>query len=76
MTSDKSNTAFQLLTTCEDERTKLYNAILSNLEEKMVENIKNTNAEMMKEVCFKQIDHKGIRFKHEILSCICSIDFF
>ena len=75
MTSDKSHAAFQVLTICEDENTKLHNAILSNPEEMTVENIKK-NAETMKDSYFKKIDHKGIRFKHEILSCICLIDFF
>ena len=39
-----------------------------------MENINNTNAEIMKNVYFKKIDHTGIRFKYEILRCICSIE--
>ena len=76
MTSDKSHAAFQVPTICEDESTKINNAILSKPEEIMVENIENTNAETMKYFHFKQIDHKVIRFKHEVPSCIFSIDFF
>ena len=40
MTSDKSHEAFQVLTICEDESTKLHNAMLSNPDETIVENIK------------------------------------
>ena len=40
----------------------------------IVENIKNENAEIMKDTHCKKIDHAGIRFKHEIMSCICSIE--
>ena len=53
----------------EDESTKLHNAISSNLEETMAENIKNTNTEVMKDFRFKTIDHKRIGFNHELLSC-------
>ena len=74
MTSDKSHASFQVLTILEDESTKLCNDILSSPEEIIVGNIKNKNAEKMKDVDFKQIDHKGIFFKREILSHICSIE--
>ena len=40
MTSDKSHAAFQVLTICEDESTKLYDDILSHPEEKIVEKLK------------------------------------
>ena len=43
MTSDKPHAAFQVITICEDENTKLYNDVTSNPEEMIVENIKNTN---------------------------------
>ena len=66
MTSDKSHVAFQCLTICEDENTKLHNAISSNQEEIIVENIENTNADI----------HKGIHIKYGIPSLIFSIDFF
>ena len=57
-----------MLTIWEDENTKLYDIILSNLEDAIVENIKNINMWIMKDAHFKKNDHKGIRFKHEILS--------
>ena len=59
MTSNNSHAYFQVLTICEDENTRLHDVILSNLEDKIVENIKNTNAEIMKDVHYKQIDHTG-----------------
>ena len=68
MTFDNSHVDFQVLTIYEDENTKTCNAILSNPEEIIVENIKNTSVEIMKDVYCKKIDYTGLRFKHEILS--------
>ena len=70
MTFDNSHAAFQVLIICEHENSKLYNDILSNPEEMIVENIKNKNTEIMKHFHYKQIDHTALRFKHEILSCV------
>ena len=68
MISDKLYEAFQVLTIYKDECTKLHNDILSNIEEKIVEKIKNKSAEIMKEAHAKKVDHKGVHFKNEILS--------
>ena len=54
MTFKNSDAAFQVLTVYEDKNTKLYDDILSNPEDKIVENIKNTNAEIMKDVHCKK----------------------
>ena len=54
MTSEKSHGAFQVLTIFEDGNTKIHNTISSNPEETIVENIKNTNVEIMKGINFKK----------------------
>ena len=74
MTFDNSHVDFQVLTIYEDENTNICNAILSNPEEIIVENIKNTSVEIMKDVYCKKIDYTGLRFKHEILSWNFSIE--